>query len=393
MARFASYSPLPDCSMPIYLDHNATTPLDPRVLEAMLPYLGGPYGNPSSVHRYGRAARDAVEAARVQVAALAGAQPAEVVWTSGGTESNNLALKGATEAARKPSRILYGATEHPAVLETAEALRARGWQVETIAIDNRGLVDWPAFEAQLARAPLCIAALMAANNETGVIQDTARAAALVHARDALLLVDAVQAAGKLPLQDSWQGGADLMSLSSHKLYGPKGIGALLVRAGVELAPLLHGGGQERGLRGGTENVAAIVGFGVAAQLAQQELEARSAQLLQLRQRLIAGLQAMPGVTIFGEPAPRLPNTVQFALKGWEGEALLMALDRKGIAVSSGSACSSGKGEPSHVLLGMGLPRDVAYGAIRVSLGKDNSAAEIDRFLAVLAELRAAALAA
>jgi cysteine desulfurase len=377
--------------MPIYFDHNATTPLDPRVLEAMRPYLSGPYGNPSSVHRYGRAARDAVEAARLQVAALAGAQAAEVVWTSGGTESNNLALQGAAAAATA-SRILYGATEHPSVLETAEALRDRGWQVETIAVDGRGLVDWPLFEAQLARGPLCIAALMLANNETGVIQDVPRAGALVHAQDALLLADAVQAAGKLPLDFS-ASGADLMSLSSHKLYGPKGVGALLVRAGVELRPLLHGGGQERGLRGGTENVAAIVGFGAAAELAQQELQARNSHLLELRERLAAGLHALPGVAIFGERAPRLGNTVQFGVQGWEGEALLMALDRKGIAVSSGSACSSGKGEPSHVLLGMGLPRDVAYGAIRVSLGKDNTVAEIDRFLAVLSQLRAEALAA
>jgi cysteine desulfurase len=378
--------------MPIYLDHNATTPLDPRVLEAMQPYLTGPYGNPSSVHRYGRAARDAVEAARLQVAVLAGAEPKEVVWTSGGTESDNLALQGVIASARAPTRILYGATEHPAVLETAEALRQRGWGVETIAIAVDGLIDWPAFEAQLARAPLRLAAVMLANNETGVIQDTARAAALVHARGALLLVDAVQAAGKMQV-DFHASGADLMSLSSHKLYGPKGIGALLLQAEVELAPLLHGGGQERGLRGGTENVAAIVGFGAAAELARLELEARAEQLLALRERLIAGLHALPGVSVFGEAAPRLPNTVQFGLKGWEGEALLMALDRKGIAVSSGSACSSGKGEPSHVLLGMGLPRDTAYGAIRVSLGKDNTAAEIDRFLAVLGELRAAALAA
>ncbi|MFI4980418.1 MAG: cysteine desulfurase family protein [Nevskiales bacterium] len=378
--------------MPIYFDHNATTPLEPRVLEAMLPYLTGPYGNPSSVHRYGRAARDAVEAARLQVAALAGAQPAEVVWTSGGTESNNLALKGAAGVAKRPSRILYGSTEHPAVLETAESMRQQGWQVETIAIDGQGLVDWPAFEAQLARGPLCIAALMVANNETGVLQDVPRVAALVHATKALLLADAVQGAGKLPL-DFAASGADLMSLSSHKLYGPKGVGALVIRAGVELAPLMHGGGQERGLRGGTENVAAIVGFGAAAELAQQELEARNAHLLALRERLVAGLHAVPGITIFGEQSPRLSNTAQFGLKGWEGEALLMALDRKGIAVSSGSACSSGKGEPSHVLLGMGLARDVAYGAIRVSLGKDNTAAEVDRFLAVLGELRTAQLAA
>lgn len=378
--------------MPIYFDHNATTPLEPRVLEAMLPYLSGPYGNPSSVHRYGRAARDAVEAARLQVAALAGAQPAEVVWTSGGTESNNLALKGAAGVAKQPSRILYGSTEHPAVLETAESMRSQGWQVEPIAIDGQGLVDWAAFEAQLARGPLCIAALMVANNETGVLQDVPRAAARVHAAQALLLADAVQGAGKLPL-DFAASGADLMSLSSHKLYGPKGVGALVIRSGVELEPLMHGGGQERGLRGGTENVASIVGFGAAAELAQQELEARNAHLLGLRERLVAGLHALPGITIFGEQSRRLSNTVQFGLKGWEGEALLMALDRKGIAVSSGSACSSGKGEPSHVLLGMGLARDVAYGAIRVSLGKDNTAAEVDRFLAVLGELRAAQLAA
>jgi cysteine desulfurase len=384
--------------MPIYFDHNATTPLDPRVLEAMQPYLSGPYGNPSSVHRYGRAARDAVEAARLQVAALAGAQPAEVVWTSGGTESNNLALQGLAlqSATGTPGRILYGATEHPSVLETAEALGRRGTAVEIIAMNGQGQVDWPAFEAQLGRGPVRLAALMLANNETGVIQDLARAATLLRAQGALLLADAVQCAGKLPLEPVWStaGAApDLMSLSSHKLYGPKGVGALLVRSGVELAPLLHGGGQERGLRGGTENVAAIVGFGAAAELAIQELEARSARLLVLREHLLAGLRSISGISVFGEQAPRLPNTVQFGLRGWEGEALLMALDRKGVAVSSGSACSSGKGEPSHVLLGMGLPRDIAYGAIRVSLGRDNTEAEIDRFLALLAELRAAALAA
>jgi cysteine desulfurase len=377
--------------MPIYFDNNATTALDPRVLEAMHPYLTGPYGNPSSVHRYGRAARDAVEAARAQVAALAGARASELVWTSGGTESNNFALKGATEGL-KPTRVLYGATEHPAVLETAESLGRHGWCVETIAIGGDGLIDWPAFEAQLKRAPLRIAAVMVANNETGVLQDAPRAAALVHAQDAWLLADAVQAAGKIPL-DFAASGADLMSLSSHKLYGPKGIGALLVKAEVELAPLLHGGGQERGLRGGTENVSAIVGFGAAAELAQAELDSRATHLLALREHLIAGLHQLPGVVIFGEAAPRLPNTVQFGLKGWEGEALLMALDRKGVAVSSGSACSSGKGEPSHVLLGMGLPRDVAYGAVRVSLGQGNTAAEIDRFLQLLGELRESVLVA
>jgi cysteine desulfurase len=370
--------------MPIYFDHNATTPLDPRVLEAMQPYLTTAWGNASSLHRYGRIARDAVEAARIQVAALVGAQPAEVAWTSGGTEADNLALQGHTDGA-KPSRVLYGATEHPAVLETAEALRGRGWQVETIAVDAQGLIDWPVFEQQLARGPLRIAAVMAANNETGVIQDVARAAGLVHRTGACLLVDAVQAAGKIPV-DFAASGADLMSLSSHKIYGPKGIGALVRRADVELHPLQYGGGQERGLRGGTENVAAIAGFGAAAEIALQEREARAAHTRALRERLEVGIRRIPGALIFGGEAERLPNTVQFGLSRWEGEALLMALDRKGIAVSSGSACSSGKGEPSHVLLGMGLPREVAFRAIRVSLGKDNSAAEVDRFLEMLAQL-------
>jgi cysteine desulfurase len=372
--------------MPIYFDHNATTPLDPRVLEAMQPYLTTACGNASSLHRYGRIARDAIEAARAQVAALAGAQSSEVIWTSGGTEADNLALQGHTDGV-SPTRVLYGITEHPAVLETAEALHSRGWGIETIAVDAQGIIDWPAFAAQLERGPLRIAAVMAANNETGAVQDISRAAALVHGSGGQLLVDAVQAAGKIAV-DFASSGADLMSLSSHKIYGPKGVGALLRKAEIELQPLLHGGGQEHGLRGGTENVAAIVGFGAAAELAQQERESRAAHLLVLRERLEAGLRQLPGVTIFAEHAPRLPNTVQFGLPGWEGEALLMALDRKGIAVSSGSACSSGKGEPSHVLLGMGLPREVAYRAVRVSFGRGNSEAEVDRLLEVLALLLA-----
>jgi cysteine desulfurase len=374
-----------------YFDHNATTPMDPRVLEAMQPYLTGPYGNPSSVHRYGRAAREAIEAARVQVAQAFGAQPGDVIWTSGGTESNNLALKGVTEGCT-PTRVLYGATEHPAVLETAESLRTHGWGVETIAVDACGVIDWTAFSAQLARAPLRLAAVMVANNETGVLHDVPRAAALAHGAGARLLADAVQAAGKLPL-DFAASGADLMSLSAHKLYGPKGVGALFKKADVELQPLLHGGGQEHGLRGGTENVAAIVGFGVAAELAQTELDARRQHLQSLRDRLETGLRTRAGITIFGEGAERLPNTVQFAAQGWEGEALLMALDRKGFGVSSGSACSSGKGQPSHVLLGMGIPRDVAYGAVRVSFGMENTAQDVERFLAVLDAIRAAAAAA
>ncbi|TXH05297.1 MAG: cysteine desulfurase [Nevskiaceae bacterium] len=373
--------------MPVYLDHNATTWVDPRVLDAMLPYLSGPYGNASSLHRYGRAARDAVETARAQVAALVGAQPGELVWTSGGTEANNLAIKGVADAA-VATRVLYGITDHPAVMETAESLQARGWGVEAVAVDHEGVVDWPAFEAQLARGPVRLVSLMRANNETGVIQDVARAARLAHAAGAWLHVDAVQAAGKIPV-DFTALGCDLMSLSSHKIYGPKGIGALLVSAEVELLPLHHGGAQERGLRGGTENVAAIVGFGVAAELAQAELDTRAAQALALRERLEAGLRNIRGIEIFGAAAPRLPNTLQFALHGYDGEALLMQLDRKGFAVSSGSACASGKGEPSHVLIGMGIPRETAKGAVRVSLGKDNTAAETDQFLTALKAIAAA----
>lgn len=370
--------------MPVYLDHNATTRLDPRVLDAMLPYLSGPYGNASSLHRFGRAARDAVESAREQIAHLVNCQPGEVVWTSGGTESNNLAIKGVAAGAT-PTRILYGATEHPAVMEAAEALTASGWRVEKIAVDAQGVVDWVALETRLRAAPVRLVALMRANNETGVIQDVAHAADLVHATGAWLHVDAVQAAGKIPV-DFAALGADLMSLSSHKLYGPKGIGALIRKSEVELAPLHHGGPQEKGLRGGTENVAAIVGFGHAAELARQELTARAAHALQLRERLQAGLLALPRVRVFGAGVERLPNTLQFALDGYDGEALLMQLDRKGFAVSSGSACASGKGEPSHVLLGMGYAPEVARGAIRVSLGRDNTEAEIDSFLSALAGL-------
>ena len=364
--------------MPVYLDHNASTRIDPRVLEVMLPYLSGPYGNASSLHRYGRAARDAVETARAQLARLVNAQPQEIVWTSGGTESDNLALKGSAAA-----RVLYGATEHPAVMEAAESLRKTGCEVESIAVDAEGLIRWDLFKKQLV--PGALVSIMRANNETGVIQDIAHAAALAHAHGARVHVDAVQAAGKIAV-DFPALGCDLMSLSSHKIYGPKGIGALVVKGGVELHPLHHGGPQERGLRGGTENVAAIAGFGAAAELAAQELDARAAHALALRERLEASLKQNARITIFGAGAPRLLNTVQFAVAGYDGEALLMQLDRKGMAVSSGSACASGNHEPSHVLMAMGYSREVALGAIRVSLGKDNTAAEVDQFLAALGAL-------
>jgi cysteine desulfurase len=370
-----------------YLDHNATTPLDPRVLEAMLPYLRGGHGNPSSQHRAGRAARDAVETARAQVAALVVADPGEVIFTSGGTEANNLAAKGVAARAGG-GRLLYSGVEHPCVLEPMQALARQGWAVQTVVVDGEGRVDPAALAAQLAGGDVRLVSCMVANNETGVIQDTARLARIAREAGAVFHADAVQAAGKLPL-DFPGSGAHLMSLSSHKLYGPKGAGALVADRGLELEPLLHGGGQEKTLRGGTENVAALVGFGAAAELAVAELDARRAHVQGLRERLERQLAAIPGLRVFGARAPRLPNTSQFAIPGFHSATLLGLLDKKGFAVSSGSACASGTDEPSHVLLAMGVPAELALCAIRVSLGKDNTAAEVDGFVAALRAVLAA----
>jgi cysteine desulfurase len=370
----------------VYLDHNATTPLDARVLDAMLPYLQGPYANPSSQHRAGRAARDAVEAARAQVAALLGADPGEVIFTSGGTEANNLAVKGVAAAA-PPGRLLHSAVEHPSVVEPMRALAARGWSVEPIGVDGDGRLDLAALEAQLRARDVRLVSCMVANNETGVIQECARIAALCRAAGAAFHADAVQAAGKIPVSAP-QLGAQLLAVSSHKLYGPKGAGALVADAALALEPLLHGGGQERGLRGGTENVAALVGFGAAAELARQELAARHAHLLRLRTKLEARLREIPALRIFADGAPRLPNTVQFAVPGVHSATLLGLLDKKGFAVSSGSACASGTDEASPVLLAMGVPHEVALCAIRVSLGKENVEADVDAFATTLRDLLA-----
>ena len=376
--------------MSLYFDHNATTPLDPRVLEAMRPYLEGPYGNPSSLHRAGRAARDGIDAAREQVAALVGAHPSEVIFTSGGTEADNLAIKGV--AARRPGSIVIGAFEHPAVLEAARALADDGVEVVEVPVGPDGVIDMTALSAAVQGGKVSIISVMMANNETGVVQPAQAVAELAAHCGAVFHTDAVQAAGKLPLSFA-DSGAGLMSLSSHKLYGPKGVGALLVRRGVPLTAQMHGGGHEDGLRSGTENVAAIVGFGEAARLAAEELAERQSRLGALRARLEQGLAEIPGLQVFAQGSERLCNTTQFSLPGYDGETLLMALDRQGIAVSSGSACSSGKGEPSHVLLAMGIERALASGAVRVSLGRDNQEADIDRLLAVLTDLAGGSLGA
>ncbi|MCZ2420408.1 MAG: cysteine desulfurase [Burkholderiales bacterium] len=370
--------------VPAYLDHNATTPLDARVLEAMLPFLKERYGNPSSRHEYGRAARAAVDTARQQVAAAVGAHPTEVVFTSGGSEANNLFIKGAA-ACLKPGAIAVSAIEHPCVREPANDLKRLGWDLREIAVDAEGRVAGTDFSAALAQKPALVS-VMLANNETGVLQDIPALAAQAKAARAWFHTDAVQALGKVAIDFRAlnAAGVSALTVSAHKLYGPKGAAALVLDKRIELKPLICGGGQERNLRSGTENVPAIVGFGAACELAVARLEAEAARLAELRGRLEAGLAGM-GSAVFSRNAPRLPNTTFFALAGIDGETLVAQLDRAGFAVASGSACSSVSPEPSHTLLAMGVEAGMAKGALRVSLGRDNTEEDVARFLQALGE--------
>ena len=367
---------------PIYLDHNATTPLDPEVREAMLPWLGGRFGNASSRHEYGRAARMAIDEARARVAEAVNAHPTEVIFTSGGSEANNLFLKGAA-ARLKAGALALGAIEHPCVRQPARQLRQSGWTVRELAVDAAGRIDSAAFAAVLAERPRLVS-VMLANNETGVVQDVARLAAQVRAAGGWMHTDAVQAFGKLPV-DFRALGVHGMSLSAHKVNGPVGAGALIVDKRVELAPLVAGGGQERDLRSGTENVLAIVGFGKACQLAAARQADRAAVLRGLQARLDAGLTGL-GATIFSAGAERLPNTTFFALPGIDGETLVGKLDRVGFAVASGSACSSAHPEPSPTLLAMGVTPECARAAVRVSLGSGNTGQDVDGFLEAIAQI-------
>ncbi|MEX2628983.1 MAG: cysteine desulfurase family protein [Tistlia sp.] len=357
---------------PIYLDYNATAPVRPAVARAMAESLGR-VGNASSLHRFGREARAAVEGARGEVAALVGAAPEEVHFTAGGTEADNWALTGF--GAR---RLLVSAGEHEAVLEAAP-------QAERIPLTGGGLVDLAALERLLAASDApALVSVQAANNETGALQPLPEVAALARRHGALLHSDAVQAAGKTPL-DRAALGLDLVSLSAHKLGGPQGVGALVVRAGLELAPLLRGGGQERRRRAGTENVAGIVGFGLAARLAAAELADMAARAA-WRDAFEAGLRArFPEAVVFAAAAPRLPNTSCFALPGRSAETLLIALDLAGVALSSGSACSSGKIAPSHVLAAMGVPETLARSALRLSFGWASRREDLEACLAALAK--------
>ncbi|HQC80331.1 MAG TPA: cysteine desulfurase family protein [Accumulibacter sp.] len=364
---------------PVYFDHNATTPIDPAVVDAMLPYLSAHFGNASSRHEYGRAARRAIDEARGRVAAALGAHASEVVFTSGGSEANNLLLKGA--AARFRSGLLaVSAIEHPCVLKPAEQLAGTGWTLRTLPVDADGRVDVARFEAVLAQRPK-IVSVMWANNETGVQQDIEALAAMAARAGACFHTDAVQAVGKLPVDFRRlnTAGVQAMTVSAHKIGGPKGAGALLLDKRLDVAPLIAGGGHERGLRSGTENVAAIVGFGVACELAAARREEHARTTLALRRRLEDGLRGL-GATLFGQRAERLPNTAFFAFPGIDGETLVGQLDRAGYAVASGAACSSSNPEPSHVLRAMGVAPDLARGALRVSLGGGNTAADVDGFL-------------
>ncbi len=364
----------------IYFDHNATTPLDERVLVAMLPFLQTHYGNASALYKIGRIARSAIDSARAQVAALVSVQPEQVIFTSGGTESNNLALQQlATDGT-----LLISAIEHPSIVEPALQKPTQGAQLLIAAVDANGLIQPELLDSRTWQAGDLISWQLA-NNETGVIQPLSSLVSRLRDQNVIIHTDATQALGKIPVVFN-DLGVDMLSLSSHKLYGPKGCGALIVKPGLKLKPLLFGGSQERGLRAGTENVANIVGFGKAAALALHEQTQRQQQLLNLRDQLEQGLKSIPGVVIFSESAQRLPNTVQWGMPNQDGEMLLMQLDQQGIAVSSGSACASGGGKPSPILTAMGVPEALAKSALRISLGHTNNADEVDSFIARLKTL-------
>ena len=366
----------------IYFDHNATTALDNSVLEAMLPWLHNQAGNPTSRHVFGRSARDAVEHARAQVAEACGAYTTQVVFTSCGTEANNFAVKGiaAIKSAVTARQILTSAIEHPCVTRPAIAMQQYGYANQKIAVDANGKVDLEKLRLQL-KAPTGLVSVMLANNETGVVQELSTIAEMAQSAGAFVHTDAVQALGKTDLNFA-ELNVNAMTISSHKIHGPQGAAALIVDKKLDIQPLLHGGGQEKGLRSGTENVAAIVGFGAACELANMNKKNFAAQTTALRDQLEEGLKAL-NVIVFGNKVARIPNTSFFAIDNIEGETLVMALDRKGYAVASGSACSSDSTEPSHVLLAMGVPADLARGAVRVSFGAHNTTAQVTSFLATL----------
>jgi cysteine desulfurase len=367
--------------MRVYFDHNATTPVDPSVIDAMTRVLREDFGNASSVHRLGQQAKAVMDEARTAVAALIGAEPSELVFTSGGTESDNFALRGAAEALEPTGRrhLIATTIEHEAVLVTLKALARRGWKTTLLPVGDTGIVDPGALEAALTD-DTAIVSVMHANNEIGTIQPIAELARLAHARGALFHTDAVQSLAKIPV-NARELGVDLLSLSAHKFNGPKGAGALWIKRGTRITPILTGGKHERTRRAGTENVPAIAGLGAAARLALTKLAGKADGVAALRDRLESEiLTRVPGTMVNGAIEPRVPNTTNISFDRIEAESLLIALDLEGIAVSTGAACSSGTLEPSHVLRAMGLPTHRAQNSIRFSLGAGNTDAEIDYLL-------------
>jgi cysteine desulfurase len=370
--------------MRIYLDHNATTPVDPAAAEAMMRALQDLFGNASSVHYYGQQAKAAIDTARSAVSALIGSEPSEIIFTSGGTEADNFAIRGVAEAQEVTGRkhLITSGIEHEAVLNTYKALARRGWKTTVLPLDASGILS-PDRLRDATTDDTALVSIMHANNEIGTIQPVAELARIAHAHGALFHTDAVQTAGKIPV-DVRALDVDLLAISGHKFYGPKGVGALWVKRGVRLAPFMAGGKQERNRRAGTENVPGIIGIGAAATLALAKMLVESVRLAALRDRLEEGiLKNVPNTDVNGTRDMRVPNTTNISFERIEAESLLIALDLEGVAVSTGSACSSGTLEPSHVLKAMGLPSHRAQNSIRFSLGASNTEEQIDHVIEIL----------
>ncbi len=366
----------------VYMDYAATTPVDDRVLKVMLPYFSELYGNASETHRFGAEAREGLEESREKVAHILNSDPSRVFFTSGATESNNLALKGVAFANEKKGRhIVISSIEHHCVLDSARWLETRGFELTLLPVDKEGLVD-PGDVERAIRDDTLLVSVMHSNNEIGTLEPISEIGEICQEKDVYLHSDAVQSVGKIPV-DVKKLGVDLLSASSHKLYGPKGVGALYVREDVVVDPLTHGGGHERGMRSGTENVAGIVGFGEACKLAEQEMPEEGPKLTRLRDGLISKVLEVEGTRLNGHPTKRLPNNANFSFKHIDGAALLLKLDDKGIAASTGSACSTADPHPSHVLTALGLKPEDARGSLRLTLGRWTTEEEVDYVLGVI----------
>ena len=365
----------------IYMDHAATTPVDARVLEVMKPFFNEKYGNASEPHAFGTEAKKAMEESRSKVAKVMNAKDEEIIFTSGGTESDNFAIKGIAFANPNKKHIITSTIEHDAVLETCKWLEKLGYSVTYLPVDKYGFVD-PSDVERSIKPETCLVSIMVANNEIGTIEPIEEIGKICHEAGILFHTDAVQAYGKIPV-DVKKMNVDLLTISSHKIYGPKGVGVLYIKEGVKIDPLLHGGGHEYGFRSGTENVAGIVGLGVAAEIAGKEMKKELVRLTKLRDRLIKGALKIENSHLNGHPKIRLPNNANFWFAFIEGESLIMFLDMNGIAASTGSACSSKSLEPSHVLMAIGLKPEEAHGSLRLTLGKQNTKKDIDHVLEIL----------